>query len=246
MGRLIGVAVHALDTVDSTQVALAQLAAEGAPEGTVVMARHQTAGRGRRGRRWWDAPGESLLVSVLLRPSLPTARAPQISLMAGVAVAEALEAAAPVTARIHWPNDVMVGGRKISGILADAASTADGRVTHVLLGIGINADQTEFPEDLVPLATSLRLATGAAPDRGRLFAALLSALERRYQDWLAEGFGPLRAEWRRRASTLGDRVRTPDGGVGVAVDVAEDGALLVDAGAGALTRVVAGTATASR
>jgi BirA family transcriptional regulator, biotin operon repressor / biotin---[acetyl-CoA-carboxylase] ligase len=240
VSRLIGAAVHALDTVDSTQRELARLAAEGAPEGTVVMARHQTAGRGRRGRHWWDAPGESLLVSVLLRPALPTAQVPQLSLVAGVAVADALEAAAGIAARIRWPNDVLVGGRKICGILADAVSTLDGRVDHVLLGIGINIDQTEFPEDLRARATSLRLATGATPNRGRLFAGLLGALDFRYGEWLAGGFAPLRVEWRRRASMLGDKVRTPDGAEGIAVDVAEDGALLVDAGTGGLRRIVAG------
>jgi len=241
VSRLVGRAVRALDTVESTQAVLARLAREGAPEGTVVTARHQTGGRGRRGRLWWDAPGQSLLMSVLLRPSIPTAHAPQLSLVAGLAVADALGPAAGVAARIRWPNDVLIGGRKVCGVLPEAVSSADGRVGHLLLGIGINVDQSEFPDDLRDHATSLRLATGVSHDQGRLLAGLLAVLDRRYAEWLAGGFARLREEWRRLASTLGERVRIPDGREGVAVDVDDNGALLVDAGEGVLTRVVAGT-----
>lgn len=238
VSRLVGRAIHAFDTIDSTQAQLARLAAEGAAEGTVVTARHQTAGRGRRGRHWWDEPGQSLLLSVLLRPSIPTAHAPQLSLVAGLAVADALAAAAGLTAQIRWPNDVMVGGKKICGVLPEAVSRADGRVGHVLLGIGINVDQSEFPQHLRDTATSLRLETGMAHDHRQLLSAVLEALDRRYGEWLAAGFAGLRDEWRRRASTLGQRVRTGDGREGVVVDVDETGALLVDAGLDTLTRVV--------
>jgi BirA family biotin operon repressor/biotin-[acetyl-CoA-carboxylase] ligase len=238
VSRLVGHAIHAFDTVGSTQAVLARLAAEGAAGGTVVTARHQTAGRGRRGRWWWDAPGQSLLMSVLLEPPIGTAQAPQLSLVAGLAVADALATAAGVTPRIRWPNDVLVDGRKISGVLPEAVARADGRVGHVFLGIGINVDQDDFPDDLRDEATSLRLATGRSHDQGELLSAVLHALDRRYGEWLAGGFAALRDEWRRRASTLGERVPTGDGREGVAVDVDETGALLVDAGLGVLTRVV--------
>jgi len=240
VSRLVGRAVRALDTVESTQAVLARLAREGAPEGTVVTARHQTSGRGRRGQPWWDAPGQSLLVSVLLRPPILTAQAPQLSLVAGLAVADALGPGAGVSPRIRWPNDVLIDGRKVCGVLPEAVSSADGRVGHLLLGIGVNVDQSEFPDDLRDHATSLRLVTGVSHDQGRLLAGLLAVLDRRYAEWLAGGFARLREEWRRLASTLGERVRIPDGREGVAVDVDDDGALLVDAGEGVLTRVVAG------
>ena len=236
--RLVGRAVHVLETVDSTQNVLTRLAAEGAAEGTVVTARHQTAGRGRRGRRWWDAPGQSLMMSVLLRPSISIGQAPQLSLVAGLAVADALEIAAGVTARIRWPNDVLVDGKKIAGVLPEAVARGDGRLAYVLLGIGVNVDQDRFPDDLGNEATSLGLATGRTHDHGRLLEAVLEALDRRYDEWLSAGFAGLRDEWRRRASTLGERVPTGDGREGVAVDVDESGALLVDAGRGTLTRVV--------
>lgn len=241
---VVGHTIHAFESVDSTQTVLATLAVEGAPEGTVVVARHQTVGRGSRGRHWWDAPGESLLLSTLLRPPVPIARAPQLSLVAGMAVADALDAACDVPARIRWPNDVLVGGKKVCGVLPEAVSQTDGHVGYVLLGIGINVGQREFPSELRDAATSLLLATGVAHEQSRLLSAMLEALDRRYWEWLRDGFAGLRDEWRRRASTLGERVRIPDGREGVAVDVDDTGALLVDDGHGVLTRVVSGTASA--
>jgi BirA family biotin operon repressor/biotin-[acetyl-CoA-carboxylase] ligase len=237
---VIGGVIHRLGEVDSTQAALARLARHGAPEGTVVTARHQTAGRGRLGRRWWDAPGESLLLSVLLRPAIPVAHAPQLSLVVGLAVSDALGSAAGLDARIRWPNDVLADGRKISGILPDAASGPGGRIEHVVVGIGINLDQAEFPADLAGRATSVRLVTGRSPDPARVLDALLAALDRRYAEWLASGFAGLREAWRGRSCTLGGRVRLARGGEGVAVDVDEDGALVVEGADGARLRVVSG------
>jgi BirA family biotin operon repressor/biotin-[acetyl-CoA-carboxylase] ligase len=241
---VVGHTIHTFETVDSTQAVLARLAVEGASEGTVVVARHQTAGRGRRGRHWWDAPGESLLLSLLLKPPILNVRAPQLSLVAGVAVADALDAACDAAARIRWPNDVLVGGKKVCGVLPEAVSQADGRIGYLLLGIGINVGQREFPPELRGAATSLLLSTGVAHDQSRLLAAMLEALDRRYDEWLRDGFAGLRDEWRRRASTLGERVRISDGREGVAVDVDDTGALLVDTGRGVPTRVVSGIASA--
>jgi BirA family biotin operon repressor/biotin-[acetyl-CoA-carboxylase] ligase len=235
---VIGSSIHRFDVVDSTQSTLARLAREGAPDGTVVTARHQTGGRVRRGGAWWDAPGESLLLSVLLRPAVPASNVSQLSLVAALAVTDAL-AAAGVVGRIRWPNDVLVGGSKISGILPDAVCGTDGRVEHAIVGIGINLDQRSFPPELAGHATSLRLLTGRAHDPARVEAAVLTALHVRYDAWLSGGFRALRDAWRSRSSTIGTRVGLPDGGDGVAVDVDGDGALLVDVGGGTLTRVVA-------
>ncbi len=238
-------AVRELQSVDSTQAEVARLARAGAPEGTVVSALHQTAGRGRWSRRWWDAPEESLLVSVLLRPAVPPARAPQLTLVAAVAVVDAVREAAGVTAAIRWPNDVMAGGRKLCGILAEASSGADGRLEHVVLGIGINVNQTAFPPDIEALATSLCLVTGARHDRRAVLAALLAALRRWYGVYLAEGLGPVREAWRRASLTLGERVTSPGARAGLAVDLDEDGALLVQADDGTLQRLSSGEVTSA-
>ena len=238
--RLLGGPHHALATVASTQDELARLAAAGAPEGTVVTATHQTGGRGRRGRTWWDAPGDNLLVSVLLRPAIPAAAAPALSPVAAVAVAEAVADAAGVEAGIRWPNDVLVGARKLAGILAEAAVDGAGRLDHVRLGIGLNVNQTAFPAPIQDVATSLRMITGRAHDGARVLAALLAALDRRYGAFLADGFAAVRPDWQRRSVTLGRWLRTPEGGLFLAEDVDEDGALLGRDGGGRPVRLASG------
>ena len=152
-----------------------RLLGEDEPEGTTVATNHQTEGRGRLGRAWEDAPGRGLLFSVLLRPTLHMAIWPELSLVAGEAVAAAL----PLDASVRHPNDVMVDGRKIAGILPEAST---GRVR---LGIGINVNQTaaELPAETVKPATSLRIETGQEWERAPLLAAILLELETRYDAW---------------------------------------------------------------
>lgn len=236
-------AVHARESTDSTQAEVQRLAAAGAPEGTVVTARHQRAGRGRRGHEWWDAPGQSLLLSVLLRPSAPPAAVSQLSLVGGLAVAEAL-ATVGVIARIRWPNDLMVDDRKVCGILAEASSEGLGdgaaELRYVILGIGINLNQTGFPEPLADRATSLRLVTGHPHDADAVLAAVLAHLERRYAAWQVGGFAALRAAWLAHALLPGQAVRLPDGSSAVGEDVADDGVLLARTTDGRLIPVISG------
>jgi BirA family transcriptional regulator, biotin operon repressor / biotin---[acetyl-CoA-carboxylase] ligase len=233
-------AIVRLGRVDSTQAVAFALAADGAADGTVVVAESQTAGRGRRGRAWVDEPGASLLASIVLRPRLEPARLPGLSLAAGVAVAEALIRTAGLAPRLKWPNDVLVDGRKIGGILLESrlGGATAGPVT-VALGIGVNLGQRLFPADLAQRATSVWLATGRLVDRDVLLTALLDALT----DWRRRleyrGFAPVRARWRELADTLG-RTVTVDGVRGVAVDIDVDGALLVHDAEGRRHRLVAG------
>ena len=232
-----GRAAVTLGEVDSTQNRARALADAGAPEGTVVWAEHQTRGRGRLGRSWTDEPASALLISIILRPGLPLSCLPQISLLAGVAVAEAVgeESGLPVT--LAWPNDLLIRGRKVAGILAESVTSEAGAV--VILGIGVNVNQTRFPEDLAGRATSLGLEGGRAFDRERLLRALLVRLEVWYRRWAAEGFAPIREAWRRRSWTLGQHVEGDGGIAGIAIDLAEDGALVVRTDTGAVVRQTA-------
>jgi BirA family transcriptional regulator, biotin operon repressor / biotin---[acetyl-CoA-carboxylase] ligase len=202
---------------ESTQLLLADAEL---PEGAVAATEHQTAGRGRVGRRWTDEPGASLLLSLLLRPP-GERRAPELSLVAALATAEALEEAAGVQARIKWPNDVLLDGRKVAGILAEMRGGA------VVLGIGINVNQSEAeldPHARFP-AASLLTASGQAHDRARLLASLLARLEDRYDAWAGSGLAPLRAR-----DFLRGRAVTVDGLAGIACGIHASGALELEAG----------------
>ncbi|MGH7353164.1 MAG: biotin--[acetyl-CoA-carboxylase] ligase [Candidatus Rokuibacteriota bacterium] len=226
-----------LATVDSTQSEAFRLAAAGAADGTVVVADTQRSGRGRRGRGWHDVPGASVLVSLLVRPRLAAAALPQLSFVAAVAVAEALEATTGLTPRLKWPNDVLARGRKVAGILLESRP-GDAAGPCVVIGIGVNLAQRAFPEALADRATSVLLETGRAPGRDTVLEALLEAFDRWRARLEGDGFGAVRDAWRARTETLGRRVSV-EGVAGTAVDIDEAGALLVDDG-GRVRRIVSG------
>ncbi len=230
-----------LGIVDSTQARAFDLAARGAPDATVVVADHQTAGRGRRGRTWQDAPGASLLVSIVVRTRLAARDMPWLSYVAAVAVAEALEAAAGLRPRLKWPNDVLVDGRKIAGILLEARlgvpGSGDGAPVTIV-GIGINLEPASLPPDLADRATCVRLAAARPVEREALLQAVLTAF-RAWRARLEEGeVEPIRQRWLELAETIGRSVEIGDTR-GVAAGLDADGALLVD-GAGGRRRVMAG------
>jgi BirA family transcriptional regulator, biotin operon repressor / biotin---[acetyl-CoA-carboxylase] ligase len=231
----------------STNADLLARAARGAPEGAVLAAEEQTAGRGRLGRTWTSPPRAALTFSVLLRPAaIPRARLGWLPLLTGVAVAAAIRDVAAVDAQLKWPNDVLVDQAKLGGILAEAAGDA------VVIGIGVNVS-TE-PADLPPPgpgalpATSLRIEGAAETDRAALLAGILAGLERRYRAWSAVSGDPersgVRAEYTRWCATLGRRVRVelPGGRLldGLAAGVDADGRLLVSVPSEADLPVAAG------
>ena len=150
------------------------------PEGAVAVAEEQTEGRGRLGRRWHAAPFTSVLCSIVLRPTVPPPRLPELSLVAGRACAEAIEVVTGLHPQLKFPNDVLIEGRKVAGILAEA------REGRVVLGIGINANMTaeQLPTEVDTPATSLRLEAGREIDRVELLVTLLESLERHYEAWL--------------------------------------------------------------
>jgi BirA family biotin operon repressor/biotin-[acetyl-CoA-carboxylase] ligase len=193
----------------------------GLPHGAVAVAEHQTAGRGRSGRRWDDTPSTALLCSVLLRPPAGAAQ-PQLSLVAGLAVAAAVEQEARLPALVRWPNDVLVEGRKVAGILLEASGGV------VVCGIGVNVNQTESDLPLQPRtpASSLRIEAGRPFDRGVVLATVLAELEARYAAWLAGGLVSLGDDLEGRNALAGHRVRVGDR-TGVGGSIAPDGRLTI-------------------
>ena len=239
----LGRPLHLHAALGSTNDEAHRLAEEGAPHGTLVLAEAQSQGRGRRGRQWVTPPGRALALSLVLRPALPPARAPELQLVAAVAACEAARALGAAKAAIKWPNDIESGGPKLAGLLAELR--AQGEVLqHVVLGIGFNVNLTasELPEELRPIATSLLIERGSPAPRSW---ALLRLLER-LDHWLgvheSEGFEPIRARWRELSSTLRRQVRveaaTPL--LGEAIDLADDGALVVLDAAGTVHKISAG------
>ncbi len=207
--------LYATETASTQDV----LAESDHPHGAVAVAEHQTAGRGRSGRRWDDVQSTALLFSVLLRAP-ERAALPQLSLVAGLAVAAAVEAECSVRAMVKWPNDVLIDGRKVAGILLEASGSG------VVCGIGINVNQAEgdLPTDTRLPATSLRIAADRSFDRGALLAAVLSELEQRYDAWLAGGLAKLLDELEQRNVLRGLNVRVGDR-AGTAGAIAPDGRL---------------------
>jgi BirA family biotin operon repressor/biotin-[acetyl-CoA-carboxylase] ligase len=193
----------ALDRIDSTNEEALRRARSGAPEGTIVWAREQTGGRGRRGRSWSSPPG-NLYTSVLLRPEVPPSEAAQLGFVATVALAETLKGCLPGERCLQckWPNDLLIEGAKVAGILLEAE--ASGRnVEAVVLGMGINL--ASHPADTPYPATSLQ-AAGASISVEALLRSLAESLERWYRHWQEAGFAPVRARWLDFAAGLGEAV----------------------------------------
>ena len=212
-GSLIGHRIHFFDTIDSTNNYAAVLATGGAQEGEVVIADRQTAGRGRlREREWQSPPGRNLYTSIILRPDIPPAFAPGLTLVAGVAVAELLGGYCPVS--LKWPNDVLAGGRKISGILTEMRNK-ESKVDFVVVGIGINVNMEpgDFKEELRPLSTSLKEQTSKKVSRLELTAGLYRLLDNWYRIFIEGGFAPVRDRWLECSNIVGKTIEVTNRGV---------------------------------
>ncbi len=234
-----------LDRVGSTNEELKRLAALGAGEGTLIIAAEQTAGRGRQRRSWISPPG-NLYASLLLRPERPMRVALEIGFVVAVVVADALTAQLPPTAevRLKWPNDVLIGGRKVAGILMEADGAANGDIHWLAVGLGVNiaahppADSTAYP------ATSLWAegATGLTVEP--VLASFAMAFLEGYRRWLSEGFAPVRRAWLARAfgrgGTVDVRLDATTTVRGRFLDLAEDGALVLEEDGGRQRRLTVG------
>jgi BirA family biotin operon repressor/biotin-[acetyl-CoA-carboxylase] ligase len=231
-------------SVGSTNTLLLEAAANGAPEGTVYIADEQTAGRGRGGHAWHSAPGDGLYLTVLAKPSLHLREALWISLATGLAAQSAVFSITGLKIDLRWPNDLLLGDKKLGGILVETAvePNADATLRYAAIGIGINLNHAAFPDDLAALATSLRIAIGTIPSRQALLLVLLRALDceltqlEEHATDLLDRFA-VASTWVR-----GKRVHVPEqsGYTGTTAGLDERGFLLVDADDGTLRTVLSG------
>lgn len=227
----------------STQDAAKALAAQGAGEGTTVIAETQAAGRGRVGRGWASPPG-GVYLSIILRPAIKPSEALRFPLIAGVAAAQAIEQLTGLKPGLKWPNDIILEGRKAGGILTEMSAEID-RINFIIIGMGINVntERTRFPEEIRGIATSLREECGKEVSRLKLVQEILAQLESLYQDFQVSGFEPIRVRWKALSNTIGARVSISSEGKevdGEAIDIDGDGALILQKADGTLERVLAG------
>lgn len=239
--------IQRFQQLDSTNTAAARMAEDGAPGGTVVVAEEQSAGRGRHGRQWSSPPGTGLYLSVVLRPPQQQ-ELWQFGFAVSLAVADAIGRVTGTDPRTKWPNDVLINGRKVCGILIEAkldhSHTPTPPHSHtVVVGIGINVNTPGFPPDIASKATSLAIETGRTIDLGEVESALLDSLDARYEQLLCEGFQAILGSWRDIDCTVGREVsvEAPDGTVhGVAQGVNSGGDLIVRQADGSIAHVTAG------
>lgn len=232
-----------MDTIESTNLEARRLANQGAEEGTVVVTEEQAAGRGRLSRGWYSPFGKGLWFSLILRPDFLPSEASKCTLMAAVALTKAFHKMGLVDAGIKWPNDILVNGRKLVGILTEMSGSME-EISYIVMGIGINVKtkQEELPEEIKHIATSL-LMEGIDIERTEAFKIVLEELEHQYYEVLDRGFEETLQEWRQLSVTLGQEieVRTPgDTYEGIALDIDEDGNLLVKTMNGDIERIIAG------
>lgn len=244
---IMGRGIFPFGQVSSTNDVAFSLARSGSPEGTLVIAEEQTRGKGRLGRAWHSPPGLGLWFSIILRPEIAAYESATVSLGVALAVAGVLRDAYGIDARIKWPNDVLVGRRKICGILTEAEFRG-GNVEFVVVGAGINVlhEATDFPGELRTIATSIAMESGAEVNRVDVLSRVLGEVEEKYGRLCRNGFADVRREILPLSSLMGKMVRVEGGnGIteGVAVDIDETGALVLRRENGLNERVVAGEAT---
>lgn len=242
--QLVGQSVISLPEIDSTNARARQLAEEGAHEGTVVVADRQSAGRGRLGRRWESPAGVNLYCSILLRPKIPVQQAPQLTFLSAVAVAETLNKVCHLSAKVKWPNDILVNGAKIAGLLNEMNAETE-QIHFVILGIGVNLNMIEeqFPEELKYPVTSAFLETGKSVNRLIFLQELLQCLDRYYSEFLLEGFVPIRRRWEKLCNMMNMQVEVDLGNgilCGTVVGLDTEGALRVQLDNGKVERILAG------
>ena len=246
-GRLIGREIRVFRETTSTNDLLEKLAGAGVREGYAVFAESQTAGRGRLGRKWHSPAFRGLWFSVLLRPNCRPHETTRVTILAATAVARAIGRETDLSPQIKWPNDILLNGRKVAGLLTELSAEID-RVKHVIVGIGldVNIGTSAFPAELRKIATSLQIEAGGKVDRPALAAAILRELDADYRRLKAGNFESIADEWQEMCTTLGREVTIrigPRTVQGVAESLDGDGALLVRTEHGRIERAMGGDVT---
>ncbi|MFJ7828578.1 MAG: biotin--[acetyl-CoA-carboxylase] ligase [Peribacillus sp.] len=230
--KALGKMIHYQESVESTQKIAHQLANEGAEEGTLVIAEEQVSGKGRLMRSWHSPKFSGIWMSLILRPKIPLHQAPQLTLLAAVAVAQAIEDVTELQPQIKWPNDLLINRRKVTGILTEMQAESD-RIHSVIIGIGMNINQQkeDFPEDLQEKASSLSIESGVKISRAKVIQRVLLRLEDLYTLYLQEGFMPIKLLWESYAISLGQILKAStvnDTIVGKALGITDAGVLLLE------------------
>jgi BirA family biotin operon repressor/biotin-[acetyl-CoA-carboxylase] ligase len=248
-GKLFGKRVYHFFKTDSTNRVAMELGYAGEPEGAVILAEEQTAGRGRSGRSWHSERGAGLYVTLLLRPRLSPVQAPLLTMLAGLSAHSAIQAQTGLSAELKWPNDILMDGKKVGGILTEMHAEPT-QVRFVIVGIGINTNQEKFPGDIASVATSLRKESGRTHSRLELLVRLLNEFESDYNRFLREGTRYVVDRFERVSSFAnGKRVRVETGFetyFGTTAGLTSDGLLQVKREEGPVTMVVAGDVTEAR
>lgn len=228
----------------STQPIAHELAQKGATDGTVVVAEEQVSGTGRMARPWVSKAHKGIWMSVITRPNLAPQQAPQMTLVAAVAITRAIEEVTGLTPQIKWPNDLLINGKKVTGILTEMQADPD-LVKSIIIGIGINVnqDETEFPAELTSIATSLKIAKGETINRAALIAAVLKYLEQYTDLYVTNGFKPIKLLWESYSNTIGKDVRAVmvrETVAGKAIGITEEGMLQLQLANGTIRGIYSG------
>ena len=242
-GSLFGKRIHHFFKVDSTNRVALELAHAGEPEGAVVLAEEQTAGRGRAGRTWHSERAVGIYVTLVLRPKLAPVQAPLLTMMAGLSAYTAIQAHSGLVVDLKWPNDLLIRGKKVGGILTEMHAEP-GQVRFVIVGIGLNVNQEKFPSELGSVATSLRIESGRPQSRLELLVRLLREFENDYNRFLTEGSGAVIERFTKVSSyAQGKRVRVSNGKdafTGITAGLGPEGLLQVQRDSGQVATVIAG------
>jgi BirA family biotin operon repressor/biotin-[acetyl-CoA-carboxylase] ligase len=248
-GSLFGKHIYHFFKTDSTNRVALELGHAGEPEGAVVLAEEQTAGRGRAGRVWHSDRAVGIYVTVLLRPRLAPVQAPLLTIMAGLSARSAVQAVTGMTVDLKWPNDLLLNGKKTGGILTEMHAEP-GQIRFVIVGIGLNVNQEKFPSALADTATSLRVETGKSQSRMELLVRLLREFESDYNRFLREGMDRVVARFEEVSTyAKGKRVRVTNGTesyVGTTAGLGPEGLLQVERDDGKIMTVIAGDVTEAR